>query len=248
MSKSGIILVALSVLVAARPPSASASDENILTSEPAKITVRVYNYAGISAATLGGAQREAGRAFAASGVEIIWVECLADSPKPGVQATCRKPLSPENMIVRILKQTTGRTAFNRKTVGFATGDAVASVIYDRVRQLLCEEDLLARDLPLVLGGAIAHEVGHLLLGSDSHSPAGIMRERWLREDMLRLVVGQLRFTDAQSTALRAEVRRRISPAILTAEGSGSEQSPNPRAAEPPQNTPGSRASLELGLP
>ena len=38
-------------------------------------------------------------------------------------------------------------------------------------------------MPVILGHAAAHEIGHLLLGSNSHSPFGLMRARWSGQDL-----------------------------------------------------------------
>jgi hypothetical protein len=37
----------------------------------------------------------------------------------------------------------------------------------------------------LLGRAIAHEIGHLLLGTASHACAGLMRARWLTGELQR---------------------------------------------------------------
>ena len=67
------------------------------------------------------------------------------------------------------------------TLGFAMVDAragsgvLSTVLADRI-------DSMARrtksDGAVLLGRAIAHELGHLLLGSVSHSQHGLMRAHW----------------------------------------------------------------------
>ncbi len=247
MGKFGIGLIILGLFVAGSPLSLAASGQKTLATEPGKLTLRVFNYAQVSPLMLGHAQREASRVFTASGIETAWVECVTNPPDPAVQAICRKPFSPERMIIRIVKQVTSSPGFTQKALGFAFGDAAASVIYDRIKRTVWEEDLFSKDLPSFLGDAMAHEIGHLLLGSNSHSPVGIMRGRWLREDILRIAMGQLHFTDEQSIALRAEVLRRNSSPTLAAEESGDEQSPDRLKADRPGNDAESSAGLESGL-
>ena len=41
----------------------------------------------------------------------------------------------------------------------------------------------------ILGHAMAHELGHLLLGMNSHSPTGLMRAHWTSEDLANATVG-----------------------------------------------------------
>ena len=52
---------------------------------------------------------------------------------------------------------------------------------------------------------MAHEIGHLLLGSNSHAPAGIMSARWEGQELNRMARGNLLFTDAQSDQMRTEI-------------------------------------------
>ena len=39
---------------------------------------------------------------------------------------------------------------------------------------------LSTEIPIILGCVITHEVGHLLLGSNSHSGSEIMQGQWER--------------------------------------------------------------------
>src|SRR5438046_10681618 len=59
------------------------------------------------------------------------------------------------------------------TVGFAEpGSSVATVLYDRVAKFSRRFGLKRE---VLLGYAIAHEIGHLLLPPHSHSMSGVMR-------------------------------------------------------------------------
>jgi hypothetical protein len=62
----------------------------------------------------------------------------------------------------------------------------------------------------VLGHVIAHEVGHLLLNQQVHSPHGIMRGEWSFVDFRDMTSGMLLFTPEQAEYLRADVRSRNS--------------------------------------
>ncbi len=57
----------------------------------------------------------------------------------------------------------------------------------------------------VLGHAMAHEIGHLLLETREHSATGLMRARWSGSELKRAAWGQLLFTPEQSARLRAVV-------------------------------------------
>jgi len=63
-------------------------------------------------------------------------------------------------------------------------------------------------MPQILGHAIAHEVGHLLLNRQVHSPHGIMRGEWGFADFRDMTEGMFLFTPQQTEFLRADARRR----------------------------------------
>jgi hypothetical protein len=65
----------------------------------------------------------------------------------------------------------------------------AYAFYDRV-QRIAEEHGLGHAL---LGNVLAHEVGHLLLGSKSHSVSGIMAAHWNGEELRRVSEGTMFF-------------------------------------------------------
>jgi len=64
-----------------------------------------------------------------------------------------------------------------------TGTGVLATIYvDRVEWLARQAGADSRAL---LGRAIAHELGHLLLATTSHGPVGLMRATWSEDEVRR---------------------------------------------------------------
>jgi hypothetical protein len=57
----------------------------------------------------------------------------------------------------------------------------------------------------ILGNVMAHELGHLLLGSSSHAGMGIMRAHWQGEELRRLSRGSLSFTNEQADHMRGKL-------------------------------------------
>jgi hypothetical protein len=53
---------------------------------------------------------------------------------------------------------------------------------------------------------MAHELGHLLLGSNGHASQGIMRPRWQHEELVKAAMGTLVFTPEQAQRMSARVR------------------------------------------
>ena len=60
----------------------------------------------------------------------------------------------------------------------------------------------------LLGFAVAHEVGHLLLGTNTHAAAGLMRAVWSRSDIQRNDPADWLFSAADSLAMSRALRQR----------------------------------------
>jgi len=58
-------------------------------------------------------------------------------------------------------------------------------------------------LASLLGCVAAHEIGHLLLGSNSHAPLGIMRAHWQAKEIQQMSMGLLVFSPRQAAQMRA---------------------------------------------
>ena len=92
----------------------------------------------------------------------------------------------------------------------------SDIFYDRATKLHADWNVGLSEL---LGSVMAHELGHLLLGSNSHSRAGIMRARWQGEEVNLLSRGNLRFTREQGEHMRGKLNP-VRPAVtLTARSS-----------------------------
>ena len=85
----------------------------------------------------------------------------------------------------------------------------AGVLFDAIQDLAASR---FTDPANLLGLAMAHEMGHLLLQSAAHSAAGIMRAQWLPKDLRDAEGGFLMFTREQDRLMRNEVRRRMAMA------------------------------------
>jgi hypothetical protein len=68
----------------------------------------------------------------------------------------------------------------------------------------------------VLGATVAHEIGHILLGSKAHTRSGIMCSRFRRTDMRMAASGELRFTPEQAQRMQAVVAQTASSAFCEA--------------------------------
>ena len=83
------------------------------------------------------------------------------------------------------------------------GGPFADVFFDRFKTLRSEN---VRPVEAsMLGHVMAHEIGHLLLGSNAHSRHGIMQARWKRDQLRSIATGGLLFTPEQAVEMRSKV-------------------------------------------
>jgi hypothetical protein len=174
--------------------------------------VRVSNYApGCSSAARKEAQAIASRIFRRVGIEVRWMDCSLAEDGTLASQECTAPFETNTVILRLVPTSPAtRVQFGRNTLGIAaqaeTGtEASASVFHDRVKQLA---NVWRVSRVVVLGHAMAHEIGHLLLGTGSHSPSGLMRAHWSRKHLTRAAEGNLLFSSQQSEAIKTEVLKR----------------------------------------
>jgi hypothetical protein len=111
---------------------------------------------------------------------------------------------PTRLAVRVVPQS--RLSTNEVFgVAFLSAEGTgcySDVFYDRAMELHANWNV---DLADILGNVMAHELGHLLLGSNSHASMGIMRAHWQGEDLRRLSRGNLLFTNEQADQMRGKV-------------------------------------------
>jgi len=157
------------------------------------LTVDVANYAEIQRPTLASAEREASRSYAAIGIEVQWLY-----PAP-------TDLGRADATVLLLTREMGGRKIAREQLGEAVlgqahkPSARAHIYWHRVQATADRYALAQSD---VLGYAVAHELGHLLLPEYSHAPTGIMRAGFDPDNSLGL-----RFTELQG----AQLRKRLKP-------------------------------------
>ena len=158
------------------------------------IIVQIYNYSPASPEIVASAEREAGRILIASGLQPDWMECPV-APRPLESGPCQSALQATDLRLRILPVSV-QNKYQDSVFGFAVHPALASVYYDYAQRRAKVDDA-EFELPVILGGVMAHELGHLLLGSNGHSATGIMQPRWDPSQIRLLMMGDLQFTPEQ---------------------------------------------------
>ncbi len=186
----------------------------------AVIRVGVYNDAHIDGVELYDAEHQAATLFAEAGVKITWL----DNSHKQRSVRCQPGNSSAEFFLRIvfangtMPQGSVADALGRSMIPPAGYGYVpcgtASVFYDRV---IAFASVWASHSPEILGDAMAHELGHLLLGN-RHSRQGIMKALWTFRDLDLARRGQLQFSNEQLVALQRIVQSlpRNSPTMAVA--------------------------------
>lgn len=174
-----------------------------------EIRVRLQDYANVAPVWLVKAKAVATAILASAGVAVSWWDCSPSSEER--DAVCSLPPGPMDIQMRILTEAMAkRLPRTRNSMGSAmvTGrfPSIASAFYHRAEELDGGKSGAAAE---ILGGILAHEIGHLLLAERSHSATGLLRAHWENEDLRRIACGTLRFTPEQAARMLSLVAERM---------------------------------------
>lgn len=191
------VLLCMSMLMAAQVSVEAASRPE------ATVAVRTYNYAAVSAEQLAAAKAEAEHIFRNAGISLEWIECRVPGAIAG--AACTGPLlAGRDLMLRLVD----RTPVQGERI-VALGESMV----DREQHggVLMTIDLLpvrtiaeraSTGVPTLLGRAIAHEIGHLLLGSTAHPRLGLMRALWSHDELRGLKPAHWGFSQREAAQMR----------------------------------------------
>jgi hypothetical protein len=176
------------------------------------VTVGVFNDAATPRPVVEFAEQEASRIFRAAGLETTWVDCVARQENVP-SASCLAPQGPTHLNLRILPRGK-RGEDDSFGVAFLAADGTGTyidVFYDAAEKLHHESNTSPGRL---LGHVMAHEIGHLLIGSHAHSNWGIMCPVWGREELRSMEMGSVFFTGDEARRMRT---RLLSAAVVMAD-------------------------------
>jgi hypothetical protein len=168
------------------------------------ITISVHNDAGVPAGTLRQAEEAAHEVFEQAGIEVRWLHCSPApiAPEEAKEARpCLEAVYPEHLQLRIARRPIGLTKA-AMGISYLSEDGkgcYADLFYERMEELHEKSKMSVASL---LGHAAAHEAGHLLLGTNSHAPRGIMRAIWQAEELASASKGMLFFSRSESRQMK----------------------------------------------
>jgi hypothetical protein len=182
-------------------------------------TVHIRNYAEVDSKQLAEAERVAAVIFRKARIGTSWVaDNGSETQNSDPAGENRSSLC--DLYICILSQPVADFRLSKSATGLAPGSGpqrqFAYVFYDRVKELARRQvtALLMGTISAqatagqILGGVIAHEIGHILLNLSSHSKTGIMRGEWDLNTLQFVAYGSLFFTAQQAEVIREEVIQR----------------------------------------
>ena len=199
-------------LASAWPAAAAAVVDAPLT----PLVIRLYDAPSLPGGSTRAAIEEAHEILQQAGFAPAWVSCTVTPAPP---SRCALPLDGAELAVRVmLSGAPGLVpppVAATRPLGYSLVDArtksgtLATVYFDRVAWLA---DAARVDMGALLGRAIAHEIGHLLLGTNEHAGSGVMRAMWSRDALRNSRPADWRFRARDAKQMRAALaaRREVS--------------------------------------
>jgi len=166
------------------------------------LVVRVYDNAGVLADHRARAIKSAHEILTRAELAVEWHDCPAGGVR--LRRDCAAVPAPEELSVRLVRsprRTAGDRALGNALIDSSTGKGtLATVFVDRIEAMAARGPI---DAWSVVGRVMAHEIGHLLLGTNSHSDTGVMREIWTLKDLVRDRPHDWVFSNTQRETLRS---------------------------------------------
>jgi hypothetical protein len=210
MRRSAFVVALAIVLQSA---VARASDIDVM-SHP-HLRVRTHDAAGLSPAIRAAALATAGALLERAGIAVTWIEC--EPPSTPRHEACSQPLGRTDLVLRLVRVRAapdaprhGSGQATRVALGSAMidptvrGGTLATIYVNRVEHLATA----GSPCDVLLGRAIAHEIGHLLLGTPTHATTGLMTGIWTRDVLTRERASDWWFTETDARTMRNAVRQR----------------------------------------
>jgi hypothetical protein len=192
---------ALAVMVVAAPVAGAAQT----------VTIRTYNNFGVAPEDLAAARPHVESVFQEAGVSVAWVDCwFRDKEVAQSSERCAQPLKADEVILR-LQAANPLPGKRYVSMGFALVNVaegtpfLATVYADLVRSVARDAHL---DYRLLLGRAIAHEIGHLLLDNNQHAQRGLMRAGWSNAELRQNAGSDWTFAANEITIIHTAARLR----------------------------------------
>ena len=168
------------------------------------VTINLYNDARVPGPLLAKATLEAAEIFHRAEVKIIWIDCSSWHALGASDPACENPRGPSRLALRIVPWSfkSNDSVFGVAFLSPEGEGTYGNVFYDSVEKLHAE---WRTEIASVLGHVMAHEIGHLLLGTNAHSRTGIMCSNWQGKELRSVSMGTLLFTLPQVESFKVRL-------------------------------------------
>jgi len=169
-----------------------------------RIRITIHNDAGAPKSVLTQAADEASRIFQKAGVDSVWIVCQHTNAGASSPPDCLSRVDLTHVSLRIVPWSAqlGDSIFGSAFLSEKGMGVYGDVFYPSAEKLHNNCDA---SVSRVLGHVMAHEIGHLLLGTNSHSALGIMRPHWQAEELRQIGMGTLLFTPDQARKMQVRL-------------------------------------------
>jgi hypothetical protein len=163
-----------------------------------QVAVVVHNRARVSDTIMLEARSIVQSVYAQAGVQLEWFSATPTSHMSFVGQRVH--------IIILTEDVAAKVRYSADAVGFTPGRTghhgnLAYILEHRVRLIAQGYRILPG---VVLGAAMAHEIGHMLL-QGGHTATGLMRAEFNQADLRRIMSGQLRLSLAEAANLRSRL-------------------------------------------
>ena len=182
-------------------------------SERLRIGIRLYTDVGVPDVQVKVAEEVAARVLQEVGIEPEWRDCImARSSSRNDTLVCQGTSSGALLFYFVGPLEAHFKWVAQNALGYSIipdtpePATMAYVSWPRIRKLSATT---SADEAELLGLAMAHEIGHLLLGSHDHANQGIMRAPWKLKDLETKAWEEFHFTRDQAQRLHSAVKARL---------------------------------------
>jgi hypothetical protein len=175
----------------------------------ADVVVRIYNYAGVRQDQLAISQATADRIFQNAGISLRWMKCRVRSSDNA--SACVDALDEgREFMLRLIdgsEKISRQLALGTSMVDRGTRGGVLMTVSPRLVRAVAAGSAI--EAATILGRAVAHELGHLLLGRVAHSRSGVMRAFWSQDELRGIRPADWWFSSSEAAQMRQGLSSRI---------------------------------------
>jgi hypothetical protein len=203
-SRRACIVLGIALGLCGAVPHAAGQGNAAFTAVPAALSVRFTTSNELSEISQRALINEAQSIWRDAHVELRWIrDNRTDTDRPLRIVVARREVSPTEHqwpVAELLRFE------DRSAIALASITAALRIVEERPELPLVDLPSMRQyQLGVVLGRAVAHEIGHYLLQSNAHSPYGLMRASIDAREFADLRTGGFRL-DRESQAWLAAIR------------------------------------------